>query len=55
MAWDSDNFFGGMFDFDGDGKMDAIEEGAAYMILDEWEKDWEKKERRDSDDDDDWT
>ena len=35
MIWNNDDFFGGMFDFNGDGQTDAAEEALCFMILDE--------------------
>ncbi len=35
MIWDNDDFFGGMFDFNGDGQTDAVEATLGYQILDE--------------------
>lgn len=35
MVWDNDDFFGGMFDFNGDGQTDAVEAALGYQILDE--------------------
>ena len=35
MIWDNDDFFGGMFDFNGDGQTDAAEEALGFMVLDE--------------------
>ena len=35
MVWDNDGFFGGMFDFNGDGQTDAVEASLGYQILDE--------------------
>ena len=42
MASKNDDLFGGMFDFDGDGKTDIGEEFLAYMMFDELSKDEEK-------------
>ena len=33
MTWNNDDFFGGMFDFNGDGKTDTIEAALGYQIL----------------------
>ena len=38
MIWNNDDFFGGMFDFNGDGQTDAIEEAIGYQILDEMDR-----------------
>ena len=35
MIWDNDDFFGGMFDFNGDGRTDLIETAIGYQVLDE--------------------
>ena len=35
MIWNNDDFFGGMFDFDGDGQTDDIEAAVGFMVLDE--------------------
>lgn len=47
MIWNNDDFFGGMFDFNGDGQTDAAEEALGYMILDEM-----SREDEDADEDD---
>jgi hypothetical protein len=47
----SDNFFGGMFDFDGDGHTDAMEEATGLAVIHELTKD---EEQDDSDYDDDY-
>ncbi len=33
-----DDFFGGMFDFNGDGQTDWIEQAAGFAILDEMDR-----------------
>ena len=38
MIWDNDDFFGGMFDFNGDGQTDAVEAALGYQILDEMDR-----------------
>ena len=44
MVWGNDDFFGGMFDFNGDGQTDAAETTLGCRILDEMEqKDAEKE------------
>ena len=48
MFWDNDHFFGGMFDFDGDGRTDAIEAAIGFQILDEMSR---KDDEGDNDDD----
>ncbi len=30
MIWDNDDFFGGMFDFNGDGQTDAVEAAIGF-------------------------
>ena len=47
MIWDNDDFFGGMFDFNGDGQTDAAEAALGFQILDEM--DLEDGEDNDSD------
>lgn len=47
MVWDNDDFFGGMFDFDGDGKTDAIEAALCYQILDEMSQSNENNKKQD--------
>ena len=44
-----DDFFGGMFDMNGDGKTDWAEEAMGIMIMDEYFK---QEEKNDTDDDD---
>lgn len=34
---DNKDFFDGMFDFNGDGKTDLMEEGLAYQIMDDFD------------------
>ena len=48
MPSDKDDIFGGMFDFDGDGKTDIGEEFLAYMMFEELSKDDEKSKTDDS-------
>ncbi len=38
MLWNNDDFFGGMFDFNGDGRTDAVEAAFGYQILDEMDR-----------------
>lgn len=38
MVWNNDDFFGGMFDFNGDGQTDAVEAALGYQILDEMDR-----------------
>lgn len=47
MIWDNDDFFGGVFDFNGDGQTDAAEAALGYQILDEMDR--EDDEDNDSD------
>lgn len=47
MVWDNDDFFSGMFDFNGDGQTDAAEAALGFQILDEM--DLEDGEDNDSD------
>ena len=47
MIWNNDDFFGGMFDFNGDGRTDAVEAALGCQILDEM--DLEDDEDNDSD------
>ena len=46
MIWDNDDFFGGMFDFNGDGQTDAVEVAIGIQVLDEM-----SREDEDSDED----
>ena len=50
MAKNKDSFFGGLFDFNGDGETDIGEEFTAYQIL----KECFKKEDTEDDDKDDF-
>ena len=34
---DNKDFFDGMFDFNGDGKTDLMEEGLAYQMMDDFD------------------
>ena len=45
MDKDKDDFLGGLFDFDGDGKTDVFEQGLAYMMF----EDITKEDREESD------
>ena len=38
MVWGNDDFFGGMFDFNGDGRTDAVEAALGFQILDEMDR-----------------
>ena len=46
--WGNDDFFGGMFDFNGDGQTDAVEAALGYQILDEMNRDEENKDVSDN-------
>ena len=39
MIWNNDDFFGGMFDFNGDGQTDAVEAAIGFQVLDEMSRD----------------
>ena len=41
MIWNNDDFFGGMFDFNGDGQTDAAEAALGYQILNEMSRESE--------------
>lgn len=43
-VWGNDDFFGGMFDFNGDGRTDAVEAALGCQILDEMEQENIEKE-----------
>ena len=47
MIWDNDDFFGGMFDFNGDDQTDAVEAAIGFQVLDEMSQ--EDDEENDSD------
>ena len=47
-------FFGGLFDFNNDGKLDAFERGAEFAFLNELIKEEEKDESENFDDFDDF-
>lgn len=49
MIWDNDDFFGGMFDFNGDGQTDAVEAAIGFQVFDEMSR--EKDENDESDND----
>ncbi len=38
MVWGNDDFFGGMFDFNGDGQTDSVEAALGYQILNEMDR-----------------
>ena len=38
MVRGNDDFFGGMFDFNGDGQTDSVEAALGYQILDEMDR-----------------
>ena len=42
MIWDNDDFFGGMFDFNGDGQTDAVEAAIGFQVLDEMTREDDK-------------
>ena len=46
--WGNDDFFGGMFDFNGDGQTNAVEAALGYQILDEMNRDEENKDVSDN-------
>lgn len=46
MIWDNNDFFGGMFDFNGDGQTDAVEAAIGFQVLDEMSR---EEEDNDSD------
>ena len=48
MILNNDDFFGGMFDFNGDGQTDSVEAAIGFQILDEMDR--EDNEDNDSDD-----
>lgn len=48
MASNSDDFFGGLFDFNGDGKTDLAEQFVAFKILEDIEKEESDEEDDDS-------
>ena len=47
MFFGSNDFFGGMFDFNGDGQTDAVEAAIGFQVLDEMDR--EDDEDNDSD------
>ena len=49
MVWGNDDFFGGMFDFNGDGQTDAVEAALGCQILDEMDREEEDEEDPDKD------
>ena len=44
--WNNDDFFGGMFDFNGDGQTDAVEATLGSQILDEMDRETVEEERK---------
>ena len=38
MVWGNDDFFGGIFDFNGDGQTDSVEAALGYQILNEMDR-----------------
>ena len=49
MIFDNDGFFGGMFDFDGDGRTDDIEAAMGFQILDEISREDDKDDKQEND------
>ncbi len=49
MIWDNDDFFGGMFDFNGDGQTDAVEAAIGFQVLDEMRHEDNKDEEEKDD------
>jgi hypothetical protein len=49
MIWNNNDFFGGMFDFNGDGQTDAVEAAIGFQVLDEMSR----ENNKDGDDEDD--
>lgn len=47
MIWDNDDFFGGMFDFNGDGQTDAVEAAIGFQVLDEMGQSNENNKKQD--------
>ena len=41
--WGNDDFFGGMFDLNGDGHTDEIETAVGFQILDDWRREDSEK------------
>ncbi len=41
--WGNDDFFGGMFDFNGDGQTDEIEAAVGFQILDDLSREYDGK------------
>ena len=50
MFWDDTDFFGGMFDFNGDGHTDFVEMALGFQILDEMDR--EADDDKNSEDED---
>ena len=48
MFFGSDDFFGGMFDFNGDGHTDAVEAAVGLQALDAMSREEEKKDGENS-------
>lgn len=48
MVWGNDDFFGGMFDFNGDGQTDAVEAAIGFQVLDEMTRE-DDKDNKDKD------
>ena len=47
MIWDNDDFFGGMFDFNGDGQTDAVEAAIGFQVLEEMDRDDDEEAEED--------
>ena len=48
MVWGNDDFFGGMFDFNGDGHTDAVEAAVGLQALDAMSREENKKDGENS-------
>ena len=47
MIWGNDDFFGGMFDFNGDGRTDAVEAAIGFQVLEEMDRDDDEEAEED--------
>ena len=47
MIWDNDDFFGGMFDLNGDGQTDAVEAAIGFQVLEEMDRDDDEEAEED--------
>ena len=45
MIWNNDDFFGGMFAFNGDGQTGTVEAALGYQILDEMDREKDKDDK----------